>query len=324
MSRDHARDARQDSLTRAHEQLTAAVEALVEGDAWRRMLEVAARLPRYSPSNVLLISVQRPDASAVAGLRTWNSLGRRIRKGERRIAILAPCTYRPDSAMPDTMSPASPVGQPEPAATARVLRGFRVVHVFDIAQTDGMPLPEVTPEPLTGPAPAQLWQRLLHVTEADGYRVERGPCAGAYGLTSFTDRLVRVRDDVEPPQACKTLAHELGHIRAEHETRFADYHRSSLCRGAAEVEAESIAYVVAAAAGLDSARYTVPYLAHWAGGDTGVLRESAYRVISSAKQILVDTDALPPDTIPASPAAWRQPATASITPTAEPAPAASR
>jgi hypothetical protein len=84
------------------------VAALVDGDAWRAMLDVAARFPRYSTNNVLLITGQRPDATAVAGLRTWNSLGRRVRKGEHGIAILAPCTYLPEPppGTQDTTQPA--------------------------------------------------------------------------------------------------------------------------------------------------------------------------------------------------------------------------
>ena len=84
--------------------------------------------------------------------------------------------------------------------------------------------------------------------------MERGDCRGANGYTRFDDRVVRVRDDVEPAQAAKTLAHELGHIRADPETRFTDtYHRSVDCRGIAEIEAESIAYLVTSAAGSVSA-----------------------------------------------------------------------
>ncbi len=299
-----------DPLTRAHHQLAAAVEDLVRGDGWQRMLAVAARFPRYSPNNVLLISIQRPDATAVAGLRTWNTLGRRVRKGEKGIAILAPCSYRQDPAPASNAAADASTVQADPAAVGpRALRGFRVAHVFDITQTDGAPLPDVAPGPLAGDPPAQLWQRLQQVAERDGYRVERGPCAGgAYGLTRFADRVVRVRDDVDPAQACKTLAHEIGHIRADHGTRFAqDYHRSSSCRGAAEVEAESIAYLVAAAAGLDTTCYTVPYVAHWAAGDTTLLRDTAARVIATARQILADTGTVAADLSTVTASAWRSP-----------------
>ena len=139
---------RTDRLTLLHQQLTMAVDDLAHSDAWRRMLDVAARLPTYSPSNVLLIAVQRPEATRVAGFRAWKSLGRHVVKGEKGIAILAPCLYRgQDTAekqvrqMPS--GEASVTGQ---ETAQRELRGFRVVHVFDVAQTDGERLPDVAPD----------------------------------------------------------------------------------------------------------------------------------------------------------------------------------
>jgi antirestriction protein ArdC len=317
VSRRRRRDG-DDPLARAHEQLTAAVQALVDGDAWQRMLQVAARFPRYSPNNVLLITVQRPDATAVAGLRTWNSLGRRVRRGEKGIAILAPCTYRADSSAVDAFTDGRADRVEQTAESDhRVLRGFRVAHVFDIMQTEGTPLPDLAPEALTGSAPTDLWRRLVKLVEHDGYRVERGPCGGAYGLTMFTDKVVRVRQDVEPAQATKTLAHEIGHIRADHQTRFTDYHRSAVCRGSAEVEAESIAYIVGSAAGMDTTRYTVPYIAHWANGNKGLLRDTATRVLATARQILTDTGTLPTDPATLAPSRWRSPDSLDLTATAK-------
>ncbi len=250
-----------------------------------------------SPSNVLLIAVQRPDATRVAGIRTWNALGRRVLKGEHGIAILAPCVYRPAPGnTADSQTPPPPATEPqrlEPSPTGdqdsvtrRELRGFKVVHVFDLTQTDGQPLPDVAPEPLRGPAPEHLWDHLAGLVHADEFRLERGPCAGANGYTSYGQRVVRVRDDVDPAQAVKTLAHELGHIRADHEHRFPDYAINHQCRGQAEVEAESIAYLVTASAGLESAANSVPYVAGWADGDAGRLREAASRAITAAGRIL--------------------------------------
>ncbi len=204
------------------------------------MLAVAARFPTYSPSNVLLIAVQRPDATRVAGLRMWNSMGRRVLKGEKGIAILAPCLYRGRDAEPT--HDASERRDDVRESAAKELRGFRVVHVFDFSQTDGHPLPVVARELLSGAAPESLWDRLAGLVEGDGFTLERGDCRGANGYTRFDGRAVRVRDDVEPAQATRTLAQELGHIRGEHETRFpARVYGSVACRGVAEVEAESIA-----------------------------------------------------------------------------------
>lgn len=276
---------RVERLVALHAQLTTAVENLANSDAWRAMLQVAGRLPTYSPSNVLLITVQRPDATRVAGFRTWKSLGRSVCKGEKGIAILAPCLYQKAETTPATQ-PATPPVTPEHEAEQRVLRGFRIVHVFDVTQTDGEPLPDVAPDLLTGAAPDRLWEQLSTLVRADGFTVERGDCRGANGYTRFDDRTVRIRDDVDPAQAVKTLAHELGHIRAGHDTRFADaYHRSVDCRGIAEIEAESIAYLITTTAGLDVGGYSVPYVAGWSGGDPALLRSTATFVLATATEI---------------------------------------
>lgn len=277
-------------LAALHDKLVAAVADLVHSDRWRQMLIAAARFPTYSPSNVLLIAAQRPDATRVAGIRTWNNLGRRVIKGEHGIGILAPCTYRSATADADARTRE---GEPMVARSAdaepvsmRELRGFRVVHVFDVSQTDGAPLPTVEPHVLTGDGPEHLWAHLAALVADDGFALERGPCPpGANGYTAYRSNTVRIRDDVEPAQSTKTLAHELGHIRADHEHRFPDYASNPQCRGRAEVEAESIAYLVAATAGMDTANYSLPYIAGWSEGRPDLLRDSATRVLIAARSI---------------------------------------
>ena len=299
----------EDKLEALHYQLIEAVADLASSEGWMQMLGAAARFYAYSPSNVLLIAAQRPDATRVAGIRTWNSLGRHVIRGEHGIAILAPCVYpthpvdnAPRTPQADAALGREPHSRPasssEDEPAARVLRGFKVVHVFDVTQTDGEPLPDVEPPLLHGDAPDRLWDHLVDLIAADEYRIERGPCHGANGYTDYAHRIVRVLDDVEPAQAAKTLAHELGHIRADHEHRFTDYATSWACRGQAEVEAESIAYLVTAQAGLDTRDYSVPYLASWSGGDIDLLRESMTRVVNVAR-------AISPTVVEATPAALR-------------------
>jgi len=205
----------QDKLTALHEQISDGVAALVESQGWRAMLDTAAKFHSYSLGNLLLIGAQAPQATRVGGFRTWQSLGRQVRRGERGIAILAPCTYRPKTAEP--AGPAGPAG-PEPATSGggavpdvggKQVRGFRVAHVFDIQQTGGDPLPDVAPSLLTGQAPAGLWNDLANQVSGHGYALERGNCGGANGYTDPTRRVVRVRDDIEDAHAVKTLAHDL-------------------------------------------------------------------------------------------------------------------
>lgn len=280
-----------DRLAALHGTLTDAVAALVSGEEWAAMLAAAARFHRYSLSNLLLIYRARPDATRVAGFKTWLSLGRHVRKGERGIPILAPCTYKADPA-PDDPDPVTGADAATgESAPRRVLRGFRVVYVFDIAQTDGDPIPDVVPVLLDGDDPGRLWDALAAQVESAGFTLDRDDCSPANGITDYRTRRVSVRPDLSPAQACKTLAHELGHV-----LRHGAEDISGERRERAEVEAESVAYVVCHAAGLVTDDYSLAYVAGWAHGDVSLVRDTADRVIRTARTILdrlaADTGAL--------------------------------
>ena len=133
--------------------------------------------------------------------------------------------------------------------------------------------------------------RWARCAAARGFSVERGNCGQANGYTHFGDRRIRVRADVDPAQAVKTLAHELGHVLIHDPAAFAG--TTAGCRGTVEVEAESVAYLVAGDAGLDAAAYSFPYVAHWAGGVDGrrpedVVTATADRVLH-ATRVIVDS-----------------------------------
>jgi hypothetical protein len=295
-------------LQAAHQWLLDAVENLTTQQGWQQMLRTAAALPTYSPHNVLLITSQRPQAQAVAGFHTWKSLGRTVRKSEKGIAILAPVLRRGTSTPPQTgqpgmqspagSSPAPPNLAGEPAGTPRRLVGFRVVHVFDISQTDGPDLPDPTPVLLDGQAPAGLVDGLSSQVQDQGFQLIRHdfniphPGQGApNGVTDYLARTVIVRPDLSPAQTVKTLAHEVGHVLLHRPGQ----RPGDLTRDQAEVEAESVAYVVTAAHGLDSSGYTIPYVAGWSAGNTQLVARTAERVLTTAKHILTRTP--PPPTL---------------------------
>lgn len=265
-----------DKLAETHDRLVNAVESLTTGDEWRKMLDVARRFHTYSPNNIWLIFAQRPDATRVAGFHTWRKLGRSVQAGEHGIAILAPCVYRG--------RPVDDTDEREHPALARILRGFRVVHVFDVAQTTGADIDDVTPVLLEGDAPGIVWVRLAEEITAGGFSLQRGDCSPANGVTDFSTRVVTVRPDLSALQATKTLAHELAHTRLHGGDNF-----PAGCRGIAEVEAESVAHLICAAAGLTTDEYTFPYVARWANGDVALVRKTAERVITCARDILAAT-----------------------------------
>lgn len=290
-----AAEARQATLDKLHAQLSDGVLALNDPQAWQAWLTFASRFHKYSFGNSLLIMAQDPQATHVAGYQAFKAMGRQVRRGETGIKVLAPITRREpaldDSGRPQCDDHGRPLYRAHVVAT-------KPVTVFDIRQTDGPPLPDPgigQPTLLTGQAPVGLWDRLQGLLEERGFEVRRGPCHdGANGFTDFTRRLVMVRDDVDDAQSVKTLIHE-----GAHSILHAD--RSGLdCRGILEVEAESVAYMVTSAHGLDSSQYTFNYVAGWALSAVtedrdlaDILRSTGQRVIGAADLILQATQPAP-------------------------------
>ncbi len=264
---------RSDKLRAAHDKLQEAVAEIVSGDGWKRMLQVAAKFHNYSFNNQLLIYLQCPEATRVAGYRAWQRLGRQVRKGERGIKILAPCRKR--------VSPVEPEGEQDQVERIEILTGFRVVHVFDLSQTEGDELADVRPKRLTGGVPHQLVDALEWRVTDEGFTLRREAIArwARNGYVDFERRLIVLRDDVSGAQAAKTLIHELAHVLLHRDTDLSE-------REIAEVEAESVAFVVSSALGLDTSDYSFAYVARWGGGDAELVAATAERVVAAARDLL--------------------------------------
>src|SRR6478752_5950791 len=264
---------REQRLAALHQQLTDQVIALVDGPAWRAWLATAAKFRTYSFHNTLLIALQRPDATAVAGYRVWQELGRQVNKGEKGIVRLAPVLRRRQ------MDDDAAVGQqPDVEVTGA-----------------GLSAPTL-PVLLAGQAPAGLWDALATGLHSRGYTVRRGqpPTPTANGVTTFSKRSVVIRADVDGAQAVKTLAHEYAHVLL-HDPALFPSGQTVGCRGEAEVEAESVAYLIAACHGLDTGDYSFAYVAHWAEGRdlAAIMASTGTRILSAANTIL---DIAPPIT----------------------------
>lgn len=265
----------------ARAQLAAGVEGLATSDGWRRFV-ASRRWLDYSVNNQLMILMQRPEATDVRPLSVWNAAGCRLRKGESQIKIWKPTKRR---AAENEQQPAPAEGaageRTEDAKTAAPVRaGFILVNVVDVSQLVEPPAPvePTLPAELRGDAPAGLWDGLAKQVAAAGWSLERGDCDGAYGRANHVTRTVRVREDVEPAQAAKTFAHELAHVLLGHTGATPGHVR--------EVEAESVACIVADLCGLDTLEYSVPYVAHWAGESPEAVKTAAQRVADTAERIL--------------------------------------
>jgi hypothetical protein len=248
-----------------HTQLLDHVADLVTSDSWSQLLTTmtvkdGTELSRFSFNNIMLILMQKPDASAVVTFGAWKERGRQVLKGQTSLRISVPLTVK---------------DREDPEGRRKVI-GFQMRPEFDVSQTEpiwqdphGM---IITPavrrtsivKPLQGDAPEAMWGDLTAQLHDVGYTVETGNTGRGMGYTKPSTKTVVISSRASKAQACKTLAHELGHILADHVDDLEAY---SEHRGQMETVAESFAFMVCAYYGLDSASYSAPYIGTWAGQD---------------------------------------------------------
>lgn len=231
-------------------------------------LAAMARFHRYSFGNVMLIASQKPEATNVAGFRTWLQLDRHVRKGEKGIVIIAPMTLkkRDDGSGGDA-------GDRESGET--FIR-FRAVHVFDVSQTEGEPLPD---HASVSGNPGGCTDRLKALVAQRGIALEYSDELGSADGSSYGGRIA-IRTGLSPAEEFATLAHELAH-----ETLHRDTERAKLPKTVRETEAEAVAFVVCQAVGLDTNTAASDYIKLYAG-DKDTLATSLDRIQYTAASII--------------------------------------
>ncbi|HEY0794266.1 MAG TPA: ArdC family protein [Acidisarcina sp.] len=248
----------------AKEAIAANVQALIErleqghSDGLTAYLTAMGRFHNYSFGNILEIARQRPNATRVAGLYTWNQLGRKVRKGERGIRILAPVVgirrKKDAEAEKDIRT-----------QNQAVLVGFRSAYVFDVTQTEGKDLPELS-DRVTGDV-GEYRKRLLDFIAAQGIRLEfKESIAPALGM-SYGGRIAILPSQGAGEEFC-TLVHELAHEMLHKAER-----RTATTKTVRETEAEAIAFVVGTTIGLSTGRASADYI-HLYHGNAALLTES--------------------------------------------------
>lgn len=250
------------------------VEQLRQSEAWTRFLDFAQVFHRHSINNLLLILAQRPDATRVAGYRTWQSVGRQVTKGQRGIRIFGGrdvVTREEDERTGEE--------------TEHRTRRFFPVSVFDISQTEPVDPdaedPSTIAHRLTGDDSLGILAAVVDYLTGQGWTVEREAIAGEVNGYTTTDgsRRVVVDVDLSPAHAAKTALHEAAHVLLHAEEDPAEYVQH---RGVKETEAESVAYVVAGLLGLDTSAYSIGYVAGWSEGDAETIKATAARVLRAA------------------------------------------
>lgn len=189
-----------------------------KSEEMQRYLDFVARFHQYSPSNIFLIMLSKPDATMVAGFQAWKKMGRYVMKGEKGIPIFAPMIHKED---------------PDSDSSPKVLSGFRIVYVFDVSQTDGDPLPTV-PDWKSPEKNAELTEKLIRFAESKGIKVTIKDLPGETQGVSRGGAI-----EISPNAGTKTLIHEIAHElmhRIDGVTK-----RKEII----EWEAESVAYIVA-------------------------------------------------------------------------------
>jgi hypothetical protein len=235
-------------------------------------LQTLARFHRYSFGNVMLIACQCPDATHVAGFHTWKKLGRTVKKGEKGIAILAPLVRRRALDALDHKPEDEQLGRDQ----AWTVRGFKVVHVFDVSQTEGKPLPAFAP---AEGDPRQYLDQIRDAVRRHGIALDYAPIPGGALGTSQGGRIT-VRPDLSPAEEFSVLVHEFAHELLHKGER-----RGETTKTVRETEAEAVAFVVSQVAGLDTKTRSSDYIQLYRGSKE-TLAESLEHVQRTAATIL--------------------------------------
>ena len=270
--------------------LETGVENIFTGDKYAQYLQTMSKFHRYSFNNTLLIAMQRPDATLVTGYRNWQTMGRQVKKGEKGITILAPAPIKRKREQEILDQNNKPLldgnGKPKTEEVEVVIPRFKPTTVFDISQTDGEPIETLAPEGLTE-AVADYELFMKAITEISPVPIRFDEIEGeAKGYYHSVDKEIVIQKGMSDSQTIKTAIHETGHARLHDKDLMAEQgiEKDRLTK---EVEAESVAYCVCSAFGVDTSEYSFPYIAGWSSGrDMKELKTSMDTIRKTAGEMI--------------------------------------
>jgi antirestriction protein ArdC len=263
MKRDELKRAAREALEKLIRDVEAGISETLKG-----YLKAMGRFHRYSVGNAILIGLQKPDATHVAGFRAWQQLGRHVKKGEHGIAIMAPVVWR-GKARDDADK------QRHKDPDDEVVSTFKTAYVFDISQTEGKPLPEFA---RAQGDPGAYLERLERFITDRGIKLERGDLRIAEGVS--VGGTILLKASLAPAEEFSTMVHELAHEMLHQDP--ANRPKGKTVR---EAEAEAVAYVVCQGIGLDTNTASSDYIQLY-NGDKKTLMTSLERIQRTAAEIL--------------------------------------
>lgn len=269
------------------QKLEQGVKDVFDSNRYKEYLNFVSKFHKYSYFNTILILSQNKNATDVAGFKTWNSMKRFIKKGEKGITILAPSFTKNQKPLKDENNQIIKDEKGEPILEPAVkLNYFVPVHVFDVSQTDGESLPQIAP-PLIGKVEnaSALFGILERISPYPIY-VEELP-GDVKGLCDYTNNKIIISDRLSQIHALKTIIHEIAHAKLH----IVDNKLVEMSTSAKEVEAESVAYVVCQHLSIDTSEYSFDYIADW-GKDKEVkqLKNSLSVISKQANEMINEID----------------------------------
>lgn len=280
------------------------IKELFESDRYRQYLSVMSRFHRYSVNNTMLIYMQRPDASLVAGFQKWkNQFGRHVKKGESGITIIAPTPFKKKieevKLDPDTHAPLLDKDGKQITEEREInIPMFKPVKVFDVAQTDGKPLPHLA-STLTGSVEQyEIFVEALRRSASVPISF-KAISPDTDGYFSPTDQAITIREGMSEVQTISALVHEIAHSKlhnyekqqAEAAEGKDDAEPVKKDRRTEEVEAESVSYAVCQYFGIETGENSFGFIATWSQGKgLKELRASLETINKTASELITDVD----------------------------------
>lgn len=254
-----------------YETLKEGLRMFKDSEKWKTFLDFSRRFHNYSANNKMLIWIQRPEASRVAGFRSWQDMGRYVKAGEHGIRIFVPCIYK---VKPEPTAEGEPV---EDGEAKRVLRGFTLGYVFDVSQTEGKALPEAVERLGASAGGVELYNLALKASPVPTAEED----TAINGYYHVEEKRIVIKTDSPSEQKAKTMIHEMAHAVYHMDAEKAKEHD----REEQELIAESVAYIVCREYGLDSSGYSFGYMASW-NGEPDKMQKIAGRVHDIAGWIM--------------------------------------